>query len=96
MEQSGIKEILNALQLHSEHMDKKLTDALQLHSEHMDKKLDKVKGELETKMDAGFDRLGKKVDGLRIDLTETQETVDFLSSKSVQHERKLRKVSEQI
>ncbi len=47
-------------------------------------------------MDEGFanvdeqlDRLGKKQDGLRVELTETKETVDFLLTKTTQHERKL-------
>jgi chaperonin cofactor prefoldin len=63
----------------------------------MDEKLEKMETKLINRMDEGFerlenriDRLEKKFEGLRIELTETQETVDYLSSKSVQHEKKLR------
>lgn len=63
--------------------------ALQLHSTHIDQKLDGM----ENRMDKRFDRIDKKLDGFRVELTETQETVDYLSSKNVQHEQKLRKLS---
>lgn len=73
MEQSQLNEILQALKLQSEQMDQKM---------------DTIRSDLEAKMDAGFervdqrfDRLEKKVDGTRVELTETQETVDYLSSK---------------
>lgn len=75
MEQSGIQEILKALQLHSKHMDEKLS-------------------EMWNRMDERFDRIEKKLDGMRVELTETQETVDYLSSKNVQHEKKLRQIYE--
>lgn len=91
MEQSGIKEILNALELHSQQIDKKLHQ----YFEQNDKKiegLDKKVDGLESKMDKRFDRLEKKFDGLEVGLRETQETVDFLSSKYVQHEKKLRNI----
>lgn len=64
----------------------------------MDNKLDK----LENKMDNGFstvnqqlDRLGKKQDGMRVELTETKETVNFLYKKSAQHEEKLHQLDQQ-
>ena|SRR5699024_2407336 len=41
-------------------------------------------------VDKRFDNLGKKMDGIRVDLSETQETTDFLSSKVIQHEQKIR------
>ncbi|MYL45249.1 hypothetical protein GLV94_06300 [Virgibacillus halodenitrificans] len=47
--------------------------------------------ELEERMDERFDRLETKFNSTRAELIETQETVDFLSSKTVQHEKKLRK-----
>jgi hypothetical protein len=81
MEKSELNEILNALKLHSEHIDKKM-DVIKTDFEN---RMDS----LETKMEVRFDRLEKKVDGIRVDLTETQETVNFLSSKYVQHEKKL-------
>lgn len=84
MEQSGIKEILNALELHSGKIDKKL----QHHFDQTDKKFEG----LEEQMNDRFDRLEKKFDGMQVGLRETQETVDFLSSKYAQHEKKLRNI----
>jgi gas vesicle protein len=52
-------------------------------------------GKLKEKMDERFNRLETKVDNLRIELSETQETVDFLSSKTLQHERKIRELYRQ-
>ncbi|WP_227001798.1 hypothetical protein [Virgibacillus necropolis] len=73
MEQSGIKEILRALELHSRQIDKKM----QSRFEETDKKIDG----LEKHMNDRFDRLEKKFDGMQVELRETQETVDFLHSK---------------
>lgn len=80
MEQSQVKEILNALSMFSEDINKKI-----------DEKID----QFECTMEKPFDRLDKKVDGLRVDLTETQETVDYLASKSLQHEKKIHTLSTQ-
>ncbi|MBT2216023.1 hypothetical protein KK120_09340 [Virgibacillus dakarensis] len=68
---------------------------LRRHSGQMNEKMDNMRIELESKMDKGFDRLGKKVDGIRLELTETQETTDYVLSKTAQHEKKLRRLSEQ-
>lgn len=84
MEQKTLlKEILHALKMHSEDVDKKF-DAINL---KMEQRFDQ--------MEQRFDRLEKKVDGIRVDLTETQETTDFLLSKTAQHEKKLREISQQ-
>jgi ABC-type phosphate transport system auxiliary subunit len=50
---------------------------------------------LEEKINERFNRLETKVDSLRTELSETQETVDFLSSKTLQHERKIRELYRQ-
>ena len=87
MEQSGIQEILTALELHSAHVDKKI-DQLKVDLEtRMDKRFDE--------MNKRFDRQDKKFNGVRVELAETQETVDYLSTKNVQHEKKLRTIYEQ-
>ncbi|MTW85985.1 hypothetical protein F3157_09980 [Virgibacillus dakarensis] len=86
-QETMLKEILHALQLHSEHVDNKFGQ--------MNDKMDNLRNELDTKMDRGFNRLGKKIDGIRVDLTETQETTDYLLSKTAQHQKKLRQFSEQ-
>lgn len=101
MNKSGVQEILKALQLHSNHIDRKINDM----KEHLENRMDDMKEHLESRMDQlenrvleatinnRFERLEKKMDGLRIEWIETQETVDYLASKNVQHERKLRQLS---
>lgn len=81
---------------------KEILHAFKLHAQHIDEKMDNVKTELESKMDKGFSRvdhkiteLGKKVDGIRTELNETNENVDYLLSKNAQHEKKLRRTFEQ-
>ncbi|EKN70841.1 hypothetical protein BABA_03219 [Neobacillus bataviensis LMG 21833] len=100
MEQSGIQEILNALKLYSSQIDKKLDEM----KTDLENKIDNVKSDLKNvktglenrmderfdQMDERFDRLESKLNGFRVELTETQETVDYLSIKTAQHEKKLR------
>ncbi|MFD1779885.1 hypothetical protein ACFSFW_14570 [Fredinandcohnia salidurans] len=57
---------------------------------------------MHTEMNLGFarvderlDRLGKKQEGMRVELTENKETVDFLLNKTAQHERKLQQLINQ-
>lgn len=66
--------------------------------ESIEKKLD----EMNIKMDKGFagfnqrlDRSAKKNDGMRVELTETQETTDFVLSKIAQHEQRFRQLAAQ-
>ncbi|MFD2629994.1 hypothetical protein [Oceanobacillus kapialis] len=80
MENHELNEILKALKLYSEENDKWFSE------------LENRFSKLENRMDDRFDRLEKKLDGMRVELTETQETVDYLASKSAQHEKKLRKL----
>ena len=91
MEQETIlKEILNVLKLHGDQMNYRF--------EQMDSSFEQIDNrfeQLESKFDQRFDRLEKKVDGIRVELTETQETTDFMLSKTAQHEKKLRQLSEQ-
>lgn len=108
MEQSGIQEILKALELHSTHVDKKI-DQLKVDLEtRMDKRFDEVYerfNEVDKRFDEvyerfdevnkRFDRQDKKFNGVRVELAKTQETVDYLSTKNVQHEKKLRTIYEQ-
>ncbi|BDG35353.1 hypothetical protein ABET52_03355 [Saccharococcus caldoxylosilyticus] len=103
-EQTVLKEILKALDLHAsdfrsqiaalnekiETMDKKV--------EALDKKVEAMNGEFKRKfaeMDERFNQLETKINSLRIELIETQETVDFHSDKIAQHKRKIRKLSQQ-
>lgn len=97
MEQETLlKEILHAFKLHSEKIDRKL-DTMK---DDLESKMDNMKIELEFKMDSGFanmderlKRLEKKQDGMRVELTETKETTDFLLNKTAQHERKLHQLN---
>lgn len=88
-------------------MNEKFENQMNVLKEHLENKMDNMKEHLETRMDQlenrvdklegtinnRFERLEKKMEGLRIEWIETQETVDYLASKSVQHERKLRQLS---
>ncbi|MDF2790691.1 MAG: hypothetical protein K0S80_3792 [Neobacillus sp.] len=82
MEQSGIQEILHALKLHSAHIDEKLNIMATKLEIQIDEKFDR--------MEERFDRSESKLNGFRVELTETQETVDYLTIKNAQHEKKLR------
>lgn len=77
-QETMLKEILHALKLHSDKMDQKF--------KKVDERFDRIEGRL--------DRMEKKMDGFRVELTETQETVDFISVKTLQHEKKLREINQ--
>ncbi|WP_088052432.1 hypothetical protein [Virgibacillus dakarensis] len=90
MEQETVlNEILHELRRHSGQMNEKMDNM----KNELESKMGTMIKELDSKMDKGFDRLGKKVDGIRVELTETQETTDYLLSKTAQHEKKLRQFS---
>lgn len=94
MEQHELDAILKALELHSKNINERF-DSLENRmtglENHMDKLETRVES-LENKMDERFERLEKKFDGLRVEFRETQETVDYLASKNIQHEKKLRSI----
>lgn len=93
MEQENpVKEILNALKLHSEHMDRKF-DQIDQHFEHIDQRFAQIDQRFGN-MEKRFDRVEKKMDGFRVELTETQENTSFLLSKNAQHEKRLRQLSD--
>ncbi|OAT72608.1 hypothetical protein [Parageobacillus thermoglucosidasius] len=112
-QETMLKEILKALELHSDHIHvemQKISSQLRAEMKEMGNQLrtemkemgnqlrtemKEMVGKLEEKMDERFNRLETKVDNLRIELSETQETVDFLSSKTLQHERKIRELYRQ-
>jgi predicted nuclease with TOPRIM domain len=99
MEQNTmVKEILKALDLHATQlraqmveMNEQFETKLQEMNNRFEARIDR----LENEMNERFNRLETKIDSLRTELTETQETVDFLSSKTIQHERKIRKLYRQ-
>ncbi|MGJ9457380.1 hypothetical protein [Oceanobacillus sp. CF4.6] len=110
MEQDTVlKEILNALNLDKK-MDTLKTeliskfDGLENRFDGLENRfggLESCTDGLEKRVEEGFardqqfDHLGKKVDGIRVELNETQETVDFSATKIIEHEKKLRHINMQ-
>lgn len=77
--------------------DEKMDQRFNQFEKKMDKRFTQTEERLENRMDKGFasvneriDQLGIKLDGTRVELTEVQETTDFLLKKVAQHEKKLR------
>ncbi|APC49584.1 hypothetical protein GLV94_15855 [Virgibacillus halodenitrificans] len=98
MEKHELNEVLNALKQYSGEITGKITELETSMSDMkgaLESRMDNMKTELENRMDERFDRMEAKLNGSRVELTEIQETVDFLSSKTVQHEKKLRKLLNQ-
>lgn len=85
-QETMLKEILNALQLHSRKMDEKF-EKVDARFEQVDARFDRIEERL--------DRVENKLGGFRAEMTEVQETVDFISAKTVQHEKKLREMNRQ-
>ncbi|WP_066297234.1 hypothetical protein [Bacillus sp. FJAT-29937] len=85
-QETVVKEILQALKVHSNQMEQRFNK--------IDKRFEKVDQRLDL-IDERLDRMEKKMDGFRVELTETQETVDFIAKKTLQHEKKLREFHHQ-
>ena len=98
-QETMLKEILNALKLHSDKMDQKFEkvderfEKIDARFEQIDGRFKRVDERLDS-IEGRLDRIEKKMDGFRVELTETQETVDFISVKTLQHEKKLREVNQ--
>lgn len=88
-----LKEILNALKLHAEHIDKKF-EQVDKRFEQVDKRFEQIDNRFE-QVDKRFDRLEMKVDGVRLDLTDTQKTTNFLLGKIAHHEEKFLELPQQ-
>ncbi|MCM3410163.1 hypothetical protein KDJ21_008110 [Metabacillus litoralis] len=76
--------------MEKETMLKEALDELKVEMELRFKKVDEGLDSIEGRVD----RIEKKMDGFRVELTETQETVDFISVKTLQHEKKLRELNQ--
>ncbi len=87
------KEILQALKLLSNQMEQSF-NKIDERFEKIDQRFKKVDQRLDS-IDERLDRMEKKMDGFRVELTETQETVDFVAKKTLQHEKKLREFHHQ-
>lgn len=99
-QETMLKEILNALQLHSRKMDEKF-EKVNARFDQVDARFEQVETRF-NQVDARFDRIEERLDrvenklgGFRAEMTEVQETVDFISAKTVQHEKKLREMNRQ-
>ncbi|WP_099355712.1 hypothetical protein [Fredinandcohnia onubensis] len=93
-QETMLKEILHAFKLFSEKIDDKL-ESLKL---DLESKMDNMQTEMNlgfARVDERLDRLGKKQEGMRVELTENKETVNFLLNKTAQHERKLQQLIDQ-
>jgi DNA repair exonuclease SbcCD ATPase subunit len=93
--QAEIQELRNQLREEIQETANQLRKEIQEMNSQLRTEMREMVGKLEEKMDERFNRLETKVDSLRIELSETQETVDFLSSKTLQHERKIRELYRQ-
>ena len=93
-QETMLKEILHAFKLFSEKIDDKL-ESLKL---DLESKMDNMQTEMNigfARVDERLDSLGKEQEGMRVELTENKETVDFLLNKTAQHERKLQQLINQ-
>jgi chaperonin cofactor prefoldin len=101
MMDTTLKTILQALNEYSSDMNKRFSDM----EEQLDNRFEKIESridQLEDNMNARFDviekrvnRVEQKADGLRVDMTDVQETLDWTSTKTIKHDRKLRELAQQ-
>lgn len=109
MEQQNIlQEILGVLKQFSVNIDQKIAALDQKIDQKiavLDQKIDQLNQKMDEKFDETnerlsqvenrLDRIEKKLDGFHVELTETQESVEFLLTKNAQHEKKLRELQKQ-
>ncbi|MED4972121.1 hypothetical protein [Geobacillus thermoleovorans] len=94
-----VKEVVEALKIFSRDIRTQIDEmGSQLRAEIQDT-ANQLRAEMQqfrTEVNERFDRLEQKFAGLRVELTETQETVHFLASKTIQHEKKLHHLAKQL
>lgn len=67
-------------------------DKLESRMDKLESRMDKLENDLQSfrkNVDERFTRLEKKLEGIRAELTDAQETLDFVSSKTLKHEKSL-------
>ncbi|WP_026909156.1 hypothetical protein [Paucisalibacillus globulus] len=67
------------------------------YSEQSNKKFVEMEEKFEKRfdqIDKQFDKLDTKVDGIRMDVTDTQKTINFLLRKVADHDEKLLELSQ--
>ncbi|BBW96491.1 hypothetical protein ACPVTF_07870 [Geobacillus icigianus] len=77
------------MERHMEEMDKRIEE-MDGRIEEMDGRFERQIAQLERTVNERFERLEAKLGHIRVELVETQETVDFHSVKIAQHDRKIR------
>ncbi|STO11399.1 Uncharacterised protein [[Flavobacterium] thermophilum] len=94
-----VKEVVEALKIFSRDIRTQIDEmGSQLRAEIQDT-ANQLRAEMQqfrAEVNERFDRLEQKFAGLRVELTETQETVHFLASKTIQHEKKLHHLAKQL
>ncbi|MBM7571673.1 hypothetical protein [Aquibacillus albus] len=95
MEKTELNQILDALKLHGEQVSSKfdemeikvntridkLEKQMNDRFEKVDKHFEQIDDRFE-QVDKRFDRVDDKLSGLRVDLSDTQKTVDYLRTKA--------------
>lgn len=100
------KEIMNALNQFGERIEDKMEkfdqrmDRFEKRMDKFEQRMDKLENRmdsLETEMKQGFEKINEKLDrhadilsGHRAEISELQDTTDFLLKKVASHEQKLR------
>jgi len=87
-----IQETANQLRAEMQDMANQLRAEMQDTANQLRAEMQQFRAEVNER----FDRLEQKFAGLRVELTETQETVHFLASKTIQHEKKLHHLAKQL
>lgn len=85
-----IHQRLDAIELRLDAVELRL-DAVELRLDEMDKRFDATDEKINqgfASINTGLGRLEIKSDSMRVELTETQETTNFLLKKVAQHEKR--------
>ncbi|AMV10612.1 hypothetical protein GT3570_06565 [Geobacillus thermoleovorans] len=85
----ALHEKFDSLQRQVQALNEK-TDEMDKRIEEMDGRFERQIAQLERTVNERFERLEAKLGHIRVELVETQETVDFHSVKIAQHDRKIR------
>lgn len=85
----ALHEKFDSLQRQVQALNEK-TDEMDKRIEEMDGRFERQIAQLERTVNERFERLEAKIGHIRVELVETQETVDSHSVKIAQHDRKIR------
>lgn len=74
---------------------KMVLQAINENAQELNQKIDDLEARMIDRMDSRFDELEKKVDGKSTELSETQETLHWVATKTLQHEQKIKLLQQQ-